>query len=85
MRHTFFSVGHSGSDGRRLQWSGQRRHRPVHDHVRQIYQQFLSAVLGGLKLKQLRVVVDEVGVDLVSEKMFVLQHIQQEWRIRLTK
>ena len=70
---------HGGLEGR-----SQGRARSVHEHLAQIVQQLLRPVLGGPVLEQLRVLVDEVGVDRAREELLVLQHVQQEGNVGLT-
>ena len=68
----------------RLEGRSQRRARSVHEHLAQIAEQLLGPVLGGPVLEQLRVLVDEVGVDRAREELLVLQHVQQEGDVGLT-
>ena len=54
----------------------QRRRGTVHEDIADVVEQLLGPVLRGLEIEQLRVLVDEAGVDCRAQKLGVLQNVQ---------
>jgi len=58
-----------------LQVGGEGRRGSVHQHGADVVQQFLSSILGRLKVEQGRVIVDEVSVNRAVEECLIVEDV----------
>ena len=61
----------------RLERRAELCERPVDDHLSQVIQKLVGAILRGLELEQLRIIVDEGGVHEAVDKVLVLEDVDQ--------
>lgn len=67
----------------RLQLGSKRCQRSINQNLSQIVQQLLRSILGSTESEQLRMLVNEVGIDDSAEELLVLEHIEQERNVGL--
>ena len=75
-RHVRHNVCGQQAGGKRSLW-------PVDEHVADVVKQFLGAVLTARKVEELRVLIDEVSVDVTREELLVFEDVHEERGVRL--
>lgn len=77
------SLWHRDVDFRRLETRGQGSEGAVDQHVAQVVEQLLGAVLWRLELEELRVLVNEGGVYGAIQELLILQDVEEERNVCL--